>query len=413
MAKPTKTLMTSCCGLPSLLRAGFLIRAYIVCPEDWKLFRWLRVQHQVDAAEIANWYTDVKEDLRPAALRYLLGGRLRDTVLSRLFSLETPPSWLLDFDGVCRLLELTREKRRPRQALLGALFPDRFRVPESASMPVVDSDISLIRISEWWDDAAVRSEVIAAYEKRAWPEWLRREGDISDRLQDGSEDHWLALLVLGVCRSLGRTQDPQHRGFLELAHGEGWWDVFKAPDDPEAWMRMLREWQDGALDKLTYAPWMSLFPTIYQLSRYRRVYVRLLKSAGQRPGNMYDVSRLLAPRVDEALTGAGTRFDAPPAPLNMGLHWVLRELVRMEVVQGAHLYRDCWMPSEQVLGFLHLFGLDRPNDAMSNPEKAHAIFDFMASALETPIPSLHRAFDIPIRHVASTQSLRRRFGLQQ
>ena len=57
----------------------------------------------------------------------------------------------------------------------------------------------------------MRSEVIAAYERRAWPEWLRRD-DISGRLQAGSEDHWLALLVLGMCRSLGRTRDHQHRG---------------------------------------------------------------------------------------------------------------------------------------------------------------------------------------------------------
>ena len=141
--------------------------------------------------------------------------------------------------------------------------------------------------------------------------------------------------------------------------------------------------------------------------------MRLLKSAGQRPATMYDITRLLTPRVDEALTGAGTHFDAPPAPLDMGLHWVLRELVRLEVVEGEHLYRDCWVPSEQVLRFLHNFGLDRPDDGMSNPQKAQAIFDFLASKLATATPNLHLAFDIPIRHVASNPDLRRRFGWEQ
>ena len=404
-----------------LMRSAFapnsriLDPAYIGCPEDWILFRWLRVRHRVDAAEIANWYRAVEEDRRPAALRYLLDGRLRNSVLPLLNSLEAHPSWLRDFDGIRRVLQDICDERWRRQGLLGALFPDRFRLPESVPAPVVDSDTFFNRLSEWWDDPAVRGEVIAAYEGRAWPEWLRRDGDISDRLQAGSEDHWLALLVLGACRSIGRTQDDQHRRFLELVHDHGWWDVFKAPDDAGAWMRMLREWQDGAVAKLAYAQWMSLFPAIYQLSRYRyrRVYVRLLKSAGQRPATTYDISRLLAPRIDAALTGAGTHFDAPPAPLDMGLHWVLRELVRLEVVEGAHLYPDCWMPSKQVLSFLHPLGLDRPDNGISNPQKAHAIFDFLASELDTPTPNLHRAFDIPIRHVDSTPDLRRRFGLEQ
>ena len=297
-----------------------------------------------------------------------------------------------------------------RRRLLGALFPDRFDV--SPPRPPTDSDTFFKQLSEWWDDAVVRSEVIAAYEKKAWPEWLRRGGGISACLHEGSKDHWLALLVLGACRGLGRTQDAQHRRFLELAHGQGWWDIFKAPEDAGAWMKMLRDWQDGAVAKLAYPPWMSLFPAIYQFSRYREKYVRLLTSVEQRPDTMYDITRLLTPRVDEALTGAGVYFDAPPAPLNMGLHWVLRELVRLDVVDGQHLYPDCWVPSQQVLRFLRNFGLDHPDDGMPNRQKAHAIFSFLASELETAKPNLHRAFDIPICHVASNPDLRRRFGLE-
>ena len=86
-----------------------------------------------------------------------------------------------------------------------------------------------------------------------------------------------AGLVLGACRSLGRAQDDQHRGFLELVHEEGWWEVSASrPDAPhaasstlrrclpcapsqrpparpaDAWMGVLRDWQDDALAKLTY-----------------------------------------------------------------------------------------------------------------------------------------------------------------
>ena len=390
--------------------ARVLDPAYVERGEDWSVFRWLRVQHRVDAAEMADWYMGLENGPRSAAIRYLLYGELQERVLSYLVPLNARPLWLRDYDDVRRLLEDLCEEPWRCQRLLGALFPDWFNVPEEPPHVQPDRETFFQQLLEWWDDTDVRSEVIVAYEQHAWPEYLRRD-DISDSLKSDSVDHWLALLVLGACRSLGRTQDKQHRSFVELAHREGWWDVFKTPDDAGPWMEVLRDWQDGASDRLPYHLWMSLFPTIYQLSRYREVYVRLLKSVGRRPENMYHVTRLLAPRVDEALTGAGTHFDAPPAPLNMGLHWILRELVRLEVVTGDHLFPDCWVPSEQVLNLLRPLGLES-DEGSDNSKKARAIFDFLASELGTATPSLHRAFDIPLRHIDSNAELRHRFGLE-
>ena len=386
---------------------------YIGHPDDWIVFRWLRVQHRVDADEIADWYSDVRENQRLAALRYLLDGKLQEPVRRRLNSREDRPSWLQDYDSIRQMLDNICKEPWRRKSLLVALFPDRFVLEPLRQLVHPRSDKFFNRLSDWWDDAAVRSEVITDYERQAWPEWLRRDHDIADRLQSGSKDHWLALLVLGACRSFGRSQDHQHRAFLERAYRQGWWDVFTAPEDVGAWMEILRNWQDDAVAKLEYSQWMSLFPTIYQLSRYREIYVRLLQSAGQRPDNMYDIGRLLAPRVDQALTGGGAHFDAPPAPLYMGLHWVLRELVRLKVVEGEHLYPACWVPSEQVIGFLCKLGFHRPDDNMSNSQKAHAIFGFLESELMRGTPSLHRAFDIPLRYVASNSDLRRQFGLVQ
>ena len=130
-----------------------------------------------------------------------------------------------------------------------------------------------------------------------------------------------------------------------MVRERGWLDIIKNPDDPEAWMRMLREWQDDSTRKLAYARWMSLFPAIYQLSRYREKYVRVLRSARQYETTAYGIALVFAPRANPAFGEAGAQFDAPPAPLDMGRHWVLRELVRLGVVEGEHLYPDCWVPS--------------------------------------------------------------------
>ena len=402
-------------GKDELLRAAFapenriLDPAYIEHGKDWKVFQWLRVQHRVDAETMAKWYRDLRENLRPAAIRYLLHGNLAMRVLSYLVAPNVRPPWLQEYADVRAVLEELDEKPWRCQSLLGALFPDQS--PKLPPAPVEPKRF-FEHLLEWWDDDAERSKVIADYEKRAWPTGLRRNG-IAESLIANSRDHWLALLVLGACQSLGRTKDEQHRGFIELSHDEGWWDVFKTPCDDAAWMRVLRVWQDEAVHKIEYRTWMSLFPTIYQLSRYLKKYRRLLTSVSQRPKDLYRAPFLLAPRTDEALTGAGSHFDAPPAPLNMGLHWMLRELVRLEVVQGEHLYPDCWVPSEQVLVFLQPLGLKQPDGGLPNFEKARIIDKFLATALGTETPNLHLAFDIPLRHVAENEELQRRLGLEK
>ena len=304
-----------------------------------------------------------------------------------------------DYESVRALLDGLGEDAWRCEGLLGSLCPDRFRPQPPGEPPVIVDEGFFERLVTWWGDDTVRNTVIRDYEKKAWPSWLRA-GDVAASLRTNSPDHWLALLVLGASRGIGRTKDEQHRSFLEKARAKGWWDVFRSPNDTDDWMAVLREWQDDALERLTYPQWMSLFPAIYQFSRYLDAYRRLLQSAGRREADQYRVTSLLAPRVDEAMTGTGSRFDAPPAPLHLGLHWVLRELVRLGVIDGEHLYADCWVPSRQVVGFLERYGLELA-DAMAPADKARSVADFMADKMGVRLPHLHRAFDIPVRYLAT------------
>ena len=393
-------------------REWILDSAYVVRPEDQTIFLRLREHHEANAATVASWYGQVSVQEREAALRYLVNGELRNEVLARLVPQAGRPDWLNHYVHVREMLnKLDTEEWRVHQ-VLAALFPQHLGSNGPPPPHVLSTTVTCTffeRFQGWWTDPEVRSEVIRDYERRAWPTWLRQ--DLAKRLRDDSREHWLGLLVLGACRGLGRAGAGHHRKFVELIREKGWWNVFQTPDDTEAWMRILREWQDSAVGTLKYGPWMSLFPAVYQLSRYLETYRRLLRSA-ERPAEFYRVQYLLAPRVDDTLTGAGQNFDAPPAPLNMGLHWVLREIVRLGVIDGAHIYPDCWVPSEQVLGFLRPLGLKPVDPSMSNPDKARTVFEFLKLVLETETPNLDRAFDVPLRRVAEDIGLRRVLGLE-
>lgn len=397
-------------------KTAVLGEGYIHGPKDVTIFRRLRTRHNINAETIAAWFTDLDTDRQPSALRYLLHGDLQEALLQK-FSIQKP-TWLTNYNEVKSILSTLDAAPWQCRRLLVALFPEMFPEYLAHIDPIVipdgPGDVAphthfFDNFQDWWDDNTVRIEVIERYEAYAWPQWLREGDGIADGLRGKSWDHWLALLVLGSCRRLGRTYDPQHKGFLELAYGEEWWKVFMNPSSENEWMKVLREWQDKAECELKYVNWMSLFPTIYQCSRYRCTYRRLLLGAGQREG-LNNIKVLLAPRADPDLTGAGVRFDAPPAPLDMGLHWVLRELVRLKIIRGDHLLPDCWVPSRRVLNFLERLGYEISAES-SNSEKARSVFNFMAEKMNTNNPHLHYSFDIPLRHVASDEDLQRRLGL--
>jgi hypothetical protein len=381
------------------------VRFFLAC-------RRLKAGGQVD---LERWAREANTEARQeAALNYCIRGELGHHLCGRFRTL--PLSWFPDRATLHRS-ELVRNWRvEDRVDLQNALFPlKELDQPRSAPPVVVESETTVDRFFDrfqrWWALADNRRVVLEEYEAKAWPAWLRPA--LAQELEDDSDDHWLALLVLGASRSMGWATDAHHRSFLEAARERGWWATFLRYDQDDSWMAMLRTWQDESVHKLEYARWMSLFPTIYQLSRHLRVYRRLLRSADRRPQDMYDLQVLLAPRADENLSGAGAQFDAPPAPLNMGLHFVLRELVRLEVIAPhEHVLGGCWVPTSTLISFLRRLGLDI-DDRSSNVEKTEAVHAFMLQRVGLDAVHLHLAFDIPLLKVASDQALQQHLGLEE
>ena len=396
-----------------LLRAAFapdedvLDPAYAIESDDMLLFRRLRGRHRSDSETMTRWFADLDSARRRAALRYLLDGSLRGEILDRLLSGDRRPEWLKDYNYVCQTLGGEDDSWQVRSLLI-ALFRERFKQDQPPPPPPPDF---FARFQNWWDDEILRENVIGQYEKQAWPPWLRERG-IGPGLYSGSDDHWLALLVLGACRGLGHSNRKQHRNFLQLCFKEGWWEVFKDPDPSRDrwWMEVLRARQDLAIDRLDYSYWMSLFPAIYQCSRYLDVYRRVLRTAGRRPPSSYRIEKLFTPRLDPALGGSGANFDAPPFPLDIGRHWIMRELVRLGVVRADHLVPDCWVPSRGLISFLSRFGF-QVEDRASNPEKAQSVSGFLRTKLQDN-PHLCYCFDIPFLYVAANENLRRDLGYE-
>ncbi len=193
-------------------RSQILDPSYIQDEADAAMFRRLRGPLRVGVQTMAGWLENLSEDRRPAALSYLICGNLGRGLQAEILSTPRRPAWLQNYGKINSLLSEVETEPYRRQQLLVALFPDRFHHLQEEAPPVPsqsDPQIFFRRLEDWWSDADVRQRTIAEYEKRAWPDWLRQSG-IADGLRSDSADHWLALLVLGACRSLGNTKAEQH-----------------------------------------------------------------------------------------------------------------------------------------------------------------------------------------------------------
>jgi len=404
------------------LRSSFAPATHILSPtyiehaEDMKLFLLLRVRHEIDARMLVSWYVKCSEHQRSAALNYLIEGKLRNEVLNILdSSWDSYPDWLRNYDLVKELLNQMNVSEKVRNPLLIRLFPHLFSDQTATGQQVKLDNQTKKRFFNnflaWWDKPLHQEVVLKDFEKKSWPNWLLN-GDLAKALKNGSEDHWLGLLVLGACQRFGRTLPSHHRAFLQFVFDQKWWEIFKQPENDTDWMEILRDWQDNATCILNYNQWMSLFPTVYQLSRYNDVYCRLLRNSAKRDKKTFNITTLLTPRGDENLSGAGLNFDAPPAPLDIGLHWILRELYRLKVIRGDHLLPSCWVPSRKLIELLNKLGMEPLDDTASNPQKAETIFEFLRNELKTETPHLHQSFDIPLLYVAENEKLQQQLGLE-
>ena len=377
-----------------------------------------RQRMEATAETLAQWVLDAESvEARTAAFAYLADGDLGEQVAEQVREQGWLRAVLTDPKLASELTDEQQQRLRRRLAsanqLQRAIADERERRESPSTDERADAAVFFERLADWWADAGTRQLVIDQHEKDCWPSWLR-DGDLALALQSNSREHWLALLILGACQSFGRTQDVQHRGFLDLACDKGWWSVFLQPEnDDEAWMNVLRSRQDEATDRLEYRRWLALFPTIFQLSRHLDTYRTLIRSAGSRPEALYSAQRLLTPRADSALTGSGDQFDAPPLPFELGLHWCLRELLRLRVVGASgHLAKDCYVPAGRVLEVLQPLGLSIEHNS-GVPAKSQAIHDFLHKdgRIDSMQPHLYLSFDIPLRHIAENVGLRQKWGL--
>lgn len=350
-------------------------------------------------------YAAHDEQRQRAALKYLVNSR-RGSDLAQ-FLKDDPPTWI---DDVRQQVEshplLENWTPEDRMKLILELDPAQLQFaspvqPYYGSPGTTDVSNVLEQCYEWW--MKERDQERPRYAKSVYP----KDFDTS-RLAIASIDRtaWFTMLALACYQLLGRTQDGQHRGFIESGWREGWWMELAESEPPESvrpWLDRLNSWSSPERSEETYHRWERTLVDLYRIARGLNVYVELIRKFPQFVSvhDVVSMDSVFGPH--ESLLGQQLGLDAAPMgrTLGIGANWLMRELSRNGVYSASDaklMAPYCWTPSQRVRDTLKPW-LDLEPDKDPDKDDSRRIFNFVIEHLGAERAHFDGDYDLPLQIV--------------
>ena len=399
-------------------------RRWAFAPDDARLadqyaddgaafFLWCRDKLEAPTDKLKQWVIQAEDAERcEAALRYLMEGELARQVGDALHEQGLAGSWLAAVDEQSEFLSGWTNEDRMRLVYQILKTPEESRsafqnagVGEEEQEPeLIDPEVALERIYQWWIQE--RGEHLERYCRETYPEGRLPVLEDHD-LGSIDRSSWLLVLLLGGFHTMGRVRPGQHRIFIEGCQRRGWWSVFTDPNPVEHfedWMGVLDQYIDQQVDQQEYEQWMMRFPIIYKLSRHLEDYAELLLGLG-RYRSAFDLAAVLQPWADPEQQGGGIGAAALPRTLGIGANFVIRELIRLGVVDSPHLRAHAFVPYWRVKRLIAEMGCPGAESTEPRLRISPVISGFVHDHMDVEKASFCGDFDIPLRIVAKDFSL--------
>ena len=291
------------------------------------------IRLSVPSGEImAEWAIYAPEGKRKDVMNYLMYGERRKSIIHALDEMNCP-AWLQ---------KILNQLNSTERALFTAIEKD-FDTDETNN----ETNVSLSALTQLSDSEL--KKIAAEYNRHVYgqKELLPLPWDISS---DDAKDRWMELFILAMSQSLGRTTDGQGRKFIELCREIGWFEVLRQEKiDKKMWIQVLDTYMDrdkGDLHEYRY--WMSLYPGIYQMSKYLNGYVEIFHQWDNNGAEAQNVMEICNYRTSSIYRG--TNIDYPSLRLGfgrIGFHWLLRELIRSKTVTNESWHPYCFVPTQK------------------------------------------------------------------
>ena len=347
------------------------------------------------------------DDRRRAVLRYIISGRQGRALASAV--LDDTPAWLPQpFERLLwePLLSDWSDEEKKRLLLdLGAhdLFDLNILQPTSGH-PDADPLVVLEAIHDWW--SGVGDTRRDAYAKGIYPE------DFSpSRLREADDRAtWFTMFALACFQSLGRTQDEQHRAFIERGQREGWWQalaVSEPPGNVQPWLDRLERWSAPEQIDQEFFLWRRTLVDLYTFCRGLDEYVEIINRLPHlvRDRGQISLDVILRPSFAPILGPLG--LDAAPInrSLGIGVNWMVRELLRHGVYEADDailMAPYCWTPTGRVRELLNALGADVGVEA--DMDVSPEIYDFVVLHIGADHARFADDFDLPLQLITRSEN---------
>jgi len=373
----------------------------------------------VSIEELIKWALDADTDTRKqAVLNYLVSGERKGgfaTQLTAVFS----GTWMEKYSGIRETLEINAQQIQAERASSGEIGWNQLTIHPVPEEGGIENESKLLDVTEdraanpgevlrnlfsWWQEN--HQSKIRQYNECLYP--LEVE-EMQQGLRDRDRSAWLTLLFLGMTHRMGRTRHEQHRDFIRFCLERGWWQQFSTPNprsSPRQWMEVLNEYMEKQVESTSWYCWMEKFPSIYRTASYLDAYIDSFLSL-EGVQRDFDLNLITSSRSNSEFQGGGA--DAPPLPLGIGANFVLRELLRLEILQpisNAYVPLHCFVPRANVrrlLMYLGCQGLSKPDSRSSSKIYKFLEEEFLRIGLSDD-PTFNDCFDIPFELYSESSS---------
>lgn len=211
-------------------------------------------------------------------------------------------------------------------------------------------------------------------------------------------------------RTIGRTEDEQHRNFVNAAIGAGWWGEMataRLPNDPSPWIERLEDFARADVWRIDFPQWRRTMADLYVLARWLPDYVdalRALPAVVRQHGRvaLSDAWRLSASPLWQRRGLEGAPLTQS---LGLGANWLVREAVRHGVWTGddaAIMHPYAWASTKR-LRVLFADRLCENLNPSANMDASPKIYDFVREHLDDHADFLGD-LDLPLQIRAQSTS---------
>lgn len=364
-----------------------------------EFFRACRGNLRAPAELLAQWGREAgEEDQQEAFLRYLIEGD-RGFAVSQSVCGDRAGTWL---DSVHQSAAFAKFSGPYQSTILGRLgFAPAPSAPEPEPLPLRPASevrAFLNDVEAWWSDKNNRAALIRHYLRYQYP------GGQQPDLSGEDRKSWMVLVVRAIGYTLGRTQDSQTRAFIESCDQSGWLDTFAMEPPPRSgsseewnrrWIGLLDQFATEGIEYVQFFQWVKLLPIIYRIAISLEKYIELFRGLDRGPEGELTVAKILNPALDEELD-SGVFASSLTQSVGLGIFFILRELVRLQVIRGDRIRSHCFVPTLQMRRAFASLGCDLNVDAKgtSRLDWSRQIIEFLQGH-GVQDPSFADTFDIP------------------